>query len=160
MKRLSLALLTLIFAASALPQEPTAPPIPNPAHANTPPLAPAVPSSSSAAPIPKTTAQTQPVPAPAFDPAAAAREWLDSIPADQKAKSDAYFEGGYWLILWDFLVSALIAILLLETRTSARIRGGDAKQPRAISVLPNGVRDVPSASLGWPASPCGPRGAR
>ena len=56
------------------------------------------------------------------DPAAATRAWLDTIPPDEKARSDAYFEGGYWLILWNFLLTAAIALLLLTTRLSARIR--------------------------------------
>ena len=56
------------------------------------------------------------------DPAAATRAWLDTVPADKRAKSDAYFEGGYWLILWDFLVSAAISIFLLTSRISARLR--------------------------------------
>ena len=43
-------------------------------------------------------------------------------PADKRAKSDAYFEGGYWLILWNFLLTAGISILLLSTRLSARMR--------------------------------------
>jgi hypothetical protein len=25
------------------------------------------------------------------------------VPPEQRARSDAYFEGGYWLILWDFV---------------------------------------------------------
>lgn len=57
-----------------------------------------------------------------IDPEAATRAWLDTIPPNEKARSDAYFEGGYWLILWDFLVGAAIALLLLTTRLSARIR--------------------------------------
>ena len=122
MKRLAFVLGLLILARTALSQEPTAPLIPNPAHANTPPLPPAVPSPPFAAPTPKANAQAQFSLTPAFDPAAATREWLHSIPADEKAKSDAYFEGGYWLILWNFLISALIALLLLVTRASARIR--------------------------------------
>ena len=56
------------------------------------------------------------------DPAAATRSWLASVPADKRAKSDAYFEGGYWLILWDFLLSAAISIFLLQSRISARLR--------------------------------------
>src|SRR3954454_3270827 len=58
----------------------------------------------------------------AFDPAAATTAWLDSVPADKRAKSDAYFEGGYWLILWNFLLSSAISILLLASRISARVR--------------------------------------
>ena len=44
------------------------------------------------------------------------------MPPDKKARSDAYFEGGYWLILWDFLYGAAISVLLLSTRLSARMR--------------------------------------
>src|SRR5437868_3433940 len=56
------------------------------------------------------------------DPAAATRAWLDTVPADKRAKSDAYFEGGYWLILWNTLLGAAISIFLLSTRISARLR--------------------------------------
>jgi STE24 endopeptidase len=57
-----------------------------------------------------------------FDPAAATQAWLDTVPPEQRAKSDAYFEGGYRLILWNFLLSAGISIFLLESRISARLR--------------------------------------
>src|SRR5438270_4487547 len=57
-----------------------------------------------------------------FDPAQATQAWLDTVPADKRAKSDAYFEGGYWLILWNFLVGAAIAIFLLSSRFSAQLR--------------------------------------
>jgi STE24 endopeptidase len=56
------------------------------------------------------------------DPAAATSVWLDSVPQDKREKSDAYFEGGYWLILWNYLVAAAISILLLSSRISARLR--------------------------------------
>ena len=56
------------------------------------------------------------------DPATATRAWLDTVPADKRARSDAYFEGGYWLILWNFLMSAAIALFLLASGISARIR--------------------------------------
>ncbi len=57
-----------------------------------------------------------------FDPAAATRAWLETVPAKKRAQSDAYFEGGYWLILWNYLVSAGIALLLLGMGLSARLR--------------------------------------
>jgi STE24 endopeptidase len=60
--------------------------------------------------------------APGTDPSTATRAWLDTVPADKRAKSDAYFEGGYWLILWNFLVNAAIAIFLLSSGISARLR--------------------------------------
>jgi len=60
--------------------------------------------------------------APAFDVAAATDAYLAKVPPEQKARSDAYFEGGYWLILWDFLYAAAVSVLLLSTRLSARMR--------------------------------------
>jgi STE24 endopeptidase len=57
-----------------------------------------------------------------FDPAAATKAWLATVPQDKREKSDAYFEGGYWLLLWNFLVAAAISIFLLESRISARLR--------------------------------------
>src|SRR5260370_8781555 len=39
-----------------------------------------------------------------------------------RARSDAYFEGGYWLILWDCPIGLAGAWLFLGTRFSARLR--------------------------------------
>ena len=66
----------------------------------------------------------------AFDPAAATQAWLNTMPANERAKSDAYFEGGYWLILWNFLLGAAISIFLLASRTSAWMRDWAAKRTR------------------------------
>jgi len=57
-----------------------------------------------------------------FDAIAATNAYLAQIPADKTARSDAYFEGGYWLILWDFLYGAVVALVLLNLRWSARMR--------------------------------------
>jgi STE24 endopeptidase len=57
-----------------------------------------------------------------LDPAAATKAWLDSVPQDKRKKSDAYFEGGYWLLLWDYVVAAGISILFLASHISARLR--------------------------------------
>jgi STE24 endopeptidase len=57
-----------------------------------------------------------------IDPAAATQAWLATVPQEKREKSDAYFEGGYWLILWNFLVAAGISIFLLTSRISARMR--------------------------------------
>jgi STE24 endopeptidase len=70
---------------------------------------------------------TPPVPEAAkasahFDVKTATDAWLATMSAKEKANSDQYFEGGYWLILWDFLYSAAVMIFLLETKLSARIR--------------------------------------
>jgi len=76
----------------------------------------ALPAQETASPVPVAT------PAGITNPEAATRAWLDTMPANEKARSDAYFEGTYWLILWNFLVTVAIALLLLTTRLSARIR--------------------------------------
>lgn len=57
-----------------------------------------------------------------FDPEAATEAYLALIPPAAKARSDAYFEGGYWLPLWDFLYGAAVALLLLNLRWSAVMR--------------------------------------
>ncbi|MFZ1918184.1 MAG: M48 family metallopeptidase [Terriglobales bacterium] len=57
-----------------------------------------------------------------FDATAATNAYLAQIPADKTARSDAYFEGGYWMILWDFLYGATVALLLLNLRWSTRMR--------------------------------------
>lgn len=69
-------------------------------------------------------------PAGITDPEKATRAWLDTTPPADKAKSDAYFEGGYWLLLWNFLVNAGVCLLLLSTRLSARLRDLAAKITR------------------------------
>ncbi|HZD31650.1 MAG TPA: M48 family metallopeptidase [Candidatus Angelobacter sp.] len=57
-----------------------------------------------------------------FNVDAAADAYLALMPASAQARSDAYFEGGYWLILWDFLVGAIISLLLLNLGWSAWMR--------------------------------------
>jgi STE24 endopeptidase len=57
-----------------------------------------------------------------FDPEAATNAYLNEIPASARARSDAYFEGGYWLILWDFLMNVIIYWILLHFRWSAKMR--------------------------------------
>src|SRR5260370_11089492 len=59
---------------------------------------------------------------PRFDATAATNAYLAQIPADKTARSDAYFEGGYWMMLWDFLYGIEVALLLLNLRWSARMR--------------------------------------
>jgi STE24 endopeptidase len=65
-----------------------------------------------------------------FDADKATAEWMAQIPADAKTKSDTYYEGGYWLILWDFVVGILVAWLLLGTKLSARVRDWTEKLTR------------------------------
>jgi STE24 endopeptidase len=57
-----------------------------------------------------------------FDAEAATEAYMAMMPPAAVARSNAYFEGGYWLILWDFLIGAAISLLLLATGWSARMR--------------------------------------
>lgn len=57
-----------------------------------------------------------------FDPEAATRAYLDSLSAEQRERSDAYFEGGYWLQLWGFLYGLGVAWLLLGSGLSRKMR--------------------------------------
>jgi STE24 endopeptidase len=61
-------------------------------------------------------------PSPHFDAVAATNAYLAQIPPDKTARSDAYFEGGYWMNLWDFLYVVAVALLILNLRWSARMR--------------------------------------
>jgi Zn-dependent protease with chaperone function len=69
-----------------------------------------------------TAPQGSPSGASQFDVKAAVDAYLAKMPPDQRARSDAYFEGGYWLILWDFLSSVFVLWLMLYFRWSAKMR--------------------------------------
>ncbi len=73
-----------------------------------------------AADITKVPAAAQP--SPQFDAEAATEAYMAMMPPAAVARSNAYFEGGYWLILWDFLYGAAISLVLLNLRWSARMR--------------------------------------
>ena len=66
----------------------------------------------------------------AFDVKAAVEGYLAKMPPARRARSNAYFEGGYSLILWDFLSTVLVMWLLLHFRWSAAMRGLAARITR------------------------------
>jgi STE24 endopeptidase len=65
---------------------------------------------------------TQAQPSANFNAEVATNAYLAQIPADARARSDAYFEGGYWMILWDFLYGTAVLLLLLNLGWSAAMR--------------------------------------
>ena len=86
-------------------------------------------------------AQPDPANLPHPDPAAigaeaATQAYLDTVPADKRARSDAYFEGGYWLILWRFLWSSLAMLALLHFGLSARLRDAAERVTRRVFLQP------------------------
>jgi STE24 endopeptidase len=59
---------------------------------------------------------------PASDVNTAVETYLAKMSPAQRARSNAYFEGGYWLTLLDFLTSAVVMWLVLQFGWSARMR--------------------------------------
>jgi STE24 endopeptidase len=57
-----------------------------------------------------------------FDPVSATNAYLATVVGEKRARSDAYFEGGYWLQLWDFLIGVAVNLALLATGLSRRMR--------------------------------------
>ena len=57
-----------------------------------------------------------------FDPETATQAYLGTLKGAARAKSDAYFEGGYWLLLWGALVGVATELIILATGLSAKFR--------------------------------------
>ena len=57
-----------------------------------------------------------------FDAEAATAAYMANLSTQARTRSDAYFQGGYWLILWDLLIALAVSWLLLGSRLSARMR--------------------------------------
>ena len=55
-----------------------------------------------------------------FDVEQATRAYADLLSGPELEKSNSYFEGGYWLILWGALVGILVDCFLLQSRLSSR----------------------------------------
>lgn len=62
------------------------------------------------------------IPGVRFDPVAATNAYLATVPAAARQRSDSYFEGGYWLLLWDALIGVGMALLLLNAGWSRNMR--------------------------------------
>jgi STE24 endopeptidase len=59
---------------------------------------------------------------PTFDVGRATDAYMATVPAADRARSDAYFEGGYWVELWSTLITVAACALLLRLRYAARFR--------------------------------------
>jgi STE24 endopeptidase len=57
-----------------------------------------------------------------FDAEAATDAYLAQVSAEDRASSDAYFEGGYWLILWGTLYGLAVYGWLLHSGWSVKMR--------------------------------------
>ncbi len=61
-------------------------------------------------------------PGPAFDVDKATAAYVGLLSEAQREKSDAYFEGGYWLTLWGFLYGLLVCAVFIGTGLSQKLR--------------------------------------
>jgi STE24 endopeptidase len=59
---------------------------------------------------------------PGFDAARATDAYVATIPAADRERSDAYFDGGLWIDFWGTLITVALAWLLLSSRFSAGLR--------------------------------------
>jgi STE24 endopeptidase len=111
LRRAVLVLMVLVAAAQPLAQSVLAQSTPTPPK-----------NSTATNPTAKNSTVTSGPAAPRLDPVAATEAYVARLTREQIAKSDSYFEGGYWLILWNFLLSAALSLILLTTGLSARMR--------------------------------------
>jgi STE24 endopeptidase len=109
----------------------------NPAFADEPNSNTATASAPAASALPTETKSTKPAVNDQFHIAPVSDEWRHNLPRDADAatkayldrlsptivaRANAYFEGGYWLQLWNFLLGLIISVILLKGKRSAQIR--------------------------------------
>ena len=56
------------------------------------------------------------------DAQAATQAFMDRLPKETVERANNYFEGGYWLLLWNFLLGLAISWVLLAGQRAARFR--------------------------------------
>ena len=61
-------------------------------------------------------------PGASFDVDKATASYIALLSPEQRAQSDAYFEGGYWLQLWGFLYGLLVCVVFIATGLSQKMR--------------------------------------
>ncbi|KIC60626.1 peptidase M48 [Brevundimonas nasdae] len=83
-----------------------------------------------------------------FDPAAATAQWLATLSPQETARAIAYTQGSHWLILWSFLVSALVAWIIVRTGLLVAIRNRIERRRRRPVVVSFAVALVYSA-MSW-----------
>jgi STE24 endopeptidase len=67
---------------------------------------------------------------PTFDVGRATDAYIATIPGADRERSDAYYEGGYWIDLWGTLLTVALCIVLLHFRFAARLRDFAAARGR------------------------------
>ncbi len=94
-------------------------------------------------------------PGPGFDVERATQAYLDLLSLEQRARSDAYFEGGYWVSLWQFLYGIATALLLLASGASRWMRDVARRRSKSLwwqSVIYAVLWLIAGFALGLPLS--------
>ena len=82
-----------------------------------------------------------------FDVEAATRAYVSTLDGAELARSNRYFEGGYWLILWGALIAFLVDWFLLRFRLSHRFREWAERRTKRAWLVP-GLYAVPYLLIG------------
>lgn len=83
-----------------------------------------------------------------FDPAAATAQWLATLSPQETARAIAYTHGSHWLILWSFLVSALVAWIIVRTGLLVAIRSRIERR-RHRPILASFAVALVYSAMGW-----------
>ena len=83
-----------------------------------------------------------------FDPAAATAQWLATLSPQETARAVAYTQGSHWLILWSFLVSALVAWIIVRTGLLVAVRSRIERRRRR-PILASFVVAAVYSTLSW-----------
>jgi STE24 endopeptidase len=70
-----------------------------------------------------------------FDPAAATAAYLAELSPAAHAKATAYTQGGHWLLLWGWLVTVVVCVLIARSRVLEKAKAGlERGKPRPLLV--------------------------
>jgi len=83
-----------------------------------------------------------------FDPAVATAQWLATLSPQETARAIAYTHGSHWLILWSFLVSALVAWIIVRTGLLVAIRSRIERRRRR-PVMASFVVALVYSAMSW-----------
>ncbi|HEX8471190.1 MAG TPA: M48 family metallopeptidase [Brevundimonas sp.] len=83
-----------------------------------------------------------------FDPQAATAAWLATLSPADTAKAMAYTQGGHWLILWGFIVSIVVAWIIIRTDVLGKVRTSIEKK-KARPVLASFVVGLVYLVFSW-----------
>jgi STE24 endopeptidase len=83
-----------------------------------------------------------------FDAAAATAQWLATLSPQETARAIAYTHGSHWLILWSFLVSVLVAFVVVRTGLLVRLRARIERRRRR-PLMASFVVAMVYAAISW-----------